>query len=764
MNNIEKILNELYIIDPSFKSQEGEIKNIIQELLKSKPEIKIDENFINRLREQLQLSARLRGAGFQGRHSFWEEVFGKRTGLALAGGLVSLFIVLAIMPVFRQFGTTNIPAGDDIVAVDEEKTITKDDKGGIVVKKDDGAGGEKIVAGFLKFESEKEFRDYLALADSNYYGGMGMGGMVTGMAEMGISMDAKTEMSAPASSAEPERFSGTNVQVKGIDEPDIVKTNGKEIYFSSTGYGYYTRPMPMFESNETIVGDMGILPPEYNQPDTKIIKAFPPAGLAEKGAIKKNGNLLLKDNILVVLENNNNSLSGYDVTSPDSPKEKWAINLKDNNSIVQARLYAGKIYLITNTWINRSNPCPMPLFIQDGKTISIPCLDIYHPQIPISSEAVYNISTIDVATGNITKGISFVGSYNSTIYMSQNAVYVAYSYNGDQFELYYDFFKESENLVPAWMMERFTKVKGYDLSQQAKMAEFETIMNEFRRSLSDDDSLKFENEMTNKMSDYVKKHKRDLTKTDIVKINIDDLKVETIGIVPGSLLNQFSLDEYEKNLRVAVTVGENFLWGARIETENDIYVLDKNLKVVGSAQGLGAGERIYSARFIGDKGYLVTFRQTDPFYVLDLSNPNNPQVKGELKIPGYSSYLDPIAENRILGIGKEGSEVKISLFDVSSPTNPQEVSKYILKEYWSDILNTHHAFLSDEKHKIFFLPGSNGGYVFSYENDSLKLQKAVSDMQAKRALFINDYLYIVGENKIVVLNETDWETVNELVF
>ena len=271
-------------------------------------------------------------------------------------------------------------------------------------------------------------------------------------------------------------------------------------------------------------------------------------------------------------------------------------------------------------------------------------------------------------------------------------------------------------------------------------------------------------EMTNKMSDYTKKHKRDLTKTDIVKINIDDLKVETIGIVPGSLLNQFSLDEYEKNLRVAVTVGENFLWGARIETENDIYVLDKNLKVVGSAQGLGAGERIYSARFIGDKGYLVTFRQTDPFYVLDLSNPNNPQVKGELKIPGYSSYLDPIAENRILGIGKEGSEVKISLFDVSSPTNPQEVSKYILKEYWSDILNTHHAFLSDEKHKIFFLPGSNGGYVFSYENDSLKLQKAVSDMQAKRALFINDYLYIVGENKIVVLNETDWETVNELVF
>ncbi|MEA3560689.1 MAG: beta-propeller domain-containing protein, partial [Candidatus Omnitrophota bacterium] len=94
-----------------------------------------------------------------------------------------------------------------------------------------------------------------------------------------------------------------------------------------------------------------------------------------------------------------------------------------------------------------------------------------------------------------------------------------------------------------------------------------------------------------------------------------------------------------------------------------------------------------------------------------------PELKGELKIPGYSSYLHPINKDRILGMGKEGSKVKVSLFDVELASNPKEADKYILDEYWSDVLNTHHAFLLDAKHKIFFLPGHKGGYIFSYEKN-----------------------------------------------
>ena len=108
--------------------------------------------------------------------------------------------------------------------------------------------------------------------------------------------------------------------------------------------------------------------------------------------------------------------------------------------------------------------------------------------------------------------------------------------------------------------------------------------------------------------------------------------------------------------------------------------------------------------------------------------------------------------------------MKISLFDVSSASNPKESDKYILEESWSEVLSTHHAFLLDSKHEIFFLPGSKGGYIFSYKNDKLQLAKAVSQTSVKRAIYINDYLYIISETGITVLNELDWQQVNELTF
>ena len=225
------------------------------------------------------------------------------------------------------------------------------------------------------------------------------------------------------------------------------------------------------------------------------------------------------------------------------------------------------------------------------------------------------------------------------------------------------------------------------------------------------------------------------------------------------------MDEYENHLRVATTVGQNrnfFTFGSgQSESENDVYILDSDLSTKSSVQGMGLTERIFAVRFVQDKGYVVTFRQIDPFYVLDLSNPSNPVLEGELKIPGFSSYLHPIDKDTIIGIGRENSQVKISLFDVSDPTNPQEADKYMLDEHWSEIQNTHHAFLLDDKFSIFFLPGGQGGYVFSYDG-GLSLTKAISGLQARRALFINDYLYVIGNDKIVVLNETDWQRVNEL--
>ena len=180
---------------------------------------------------------------------------------------------------------------------------------------------------------------------------------------------------------------------------------------------------------------------------------------------------------------------------------------------------------------------------------------------------------------------------------------------------------------------------------------------------------------------------------------------EASGFVRGFVLNQFSMSEHDGRLRVATT--ETPLWwgGApREESESFVSVLEQrgsDLAEVGRVGGLGRGERIYSVRFIGDRGYVVTFRQTDPLYTIDLSNPQAPRVRGELKILGYSAYLHPISDDLLIGVGQDATEqgrtlgTQVSLFDVSDPANPRRLhSARVAGEYSSsEAEHDHHAFL-----------------------------------------------------------------------
>ena len=169
-----------------------------------------------------------------------------------------------------------------------------------------------------------------------------------------------------------------------------------------------------------------------------------------------------------------------------------------------------------------------------------------------------------------------------------------------------------------------------------------------------------------------------LYSTEILKFDISGDKIiyKTKGKVPGTALNQFSVDEYNGYLRIATTNG-NFQ-----NAKNNLYVLDSEMVIVGMIEGLAKGETIKSVRFMGDTGYVVTFEQTDPLFVIDLTNPEKPEVLGELKIPGFSNYLHPVTENYLLGIGVNGDEdgakngMKVSLFDVSDKKNPKEVAKF----------------------------------------------------------------------------------------
>jgi hypothetical protein len=164
------------------------------------------------------------------------------------------------------------------------------------------------------------------------------------------------------------------------------------------------------------------------------------------------------------------------------------------------------------------------------------------------------------------------------------------------------------------------------------------------------------------------------------------------GGVDGHLLDQFAMSEHDGVLRVASTKGPP--WGNG--TESGVSVLkrtDTALAQIGYVGGMGKGERLYSVRFAGTKGYAVTFRQTDPFYTLDLTDPTNPRVVGELKIPGFSSYLHPIGGDLVIGVGQEGSGAKVSVFDVHDPSAPVEVAKWTLPNSQNTAGWDHHAFL-----------------------------------------------------------------------
>ena len=573
------------------------------------------------------------------------------------------------------------------------------------------------------FSSPEEFKEYLMKSSefSSFYT------VSYTVRKAEVVVDSK---SVGETQTMPERYSETNVQVKGIDEPDIVKTDGVSIYYS---------PYPWLRY---LVYPGGI----HYQGETMIFRAFPPTNLSKTGEISDSGNLLLYENVLVVLSYD--SINAYNV---ETQEKVWSADI--NGSYVDARLLDGKLYLVTRSGLNFAEPCPIRPLSVDGKVIEVTCGRIYHPTVPVTVDTTYTVMKLDAKTGEVENSISFVGSSGHTVvYMSENAIYVTYNSFADPARLTYQFISENPDLVPEWVKEKIEKLMDYDISSRAKQVEIMYILEQLRASMNEEERLKFENEYYNRWENFTKKHSRETEKTYIAKFSVQ-LEAEAINSVPGRLLNQFSLDEYDGYLRVATTVGGD---------ENDLYVLDDNLDIVGKIQGFGLEERIYSVRFDGDVGFIVTFRQTDPFFVLDLSNSENPEIVGELKIPGFSSYLHRIDEKTVLGIGMEDGNVKISLFDISDLTNPVERDRYILQEYWSEVMSNHHAFLLDKEHGVFFLPAGQNGYVFSY-GDGLRLVKAVKG-NAVRAIYIDDYLYVIGPEEIKVYDENSWERVAELKF
>lgn len=212
------------------------------------------------------------------------------------------------------------------------------------------------------------------------------------------------------------------------------------------------------------------------------------------------------------------------------------------------------------------------------------------------------------------------------------------------------------------------------------------------------------------------------TQTEILKLHYEDGVITGIaaGSVEGYVNDSFSLNEYQGYLRIVTTsYDENY------NESNGLYILDPNLKLVGAIRDLAPGETVRSARFVGNTGYFVTFRQTDPLFSVDLSDPAVPKVLGNLKVSGFSSYLHFYSENLLLGLGYEADEntgattgLKLSMFDISDPANVTEVDKLVINGItWCDSLNDYKSILMDPEKNIFGFSCDNRYLVFSYDEE-----------------------------------------------
>ena len=263
-----------------------------------------------------------------------------------------------------------------------------------------------------------------------------------------------------------------------------------------------------------------------------------------------------------------------------------------------------------------------------------------------------------------------------------------------------------------------------------------------------------------------------VTDTQIRKVSYQDghLKVLAKGTVPGYINDSFSIDEYGGNLRVVTTD----------ERDNGLYILGPDLEELGSIENLAKDEQVYSARLMGDTGYFVTFRNTDPLFSVDLSDPEDPQVLGELKIPGFSEYLHPYGDGLLLGIGMDADEetgatggMKLSMFDVSDPANVQEKDTFVMENVYSgDVLYDYRAALVDPERNLIGFSAYDGAreryYVFSYDRESgftCRMEARVSGAgySAARGLYIGDVLYVVKGNIIEMYRMEDYKKTGDLI-
>lgn len=553
-----------------------------------------------------------------------------------------------------------------------------------------------------------------------YYGTAEMAGAVDDAAP--VPSAAPQEAGSNSGTAASPDYSGTNVQVAGIDEGDIVKTDGKYIYVLSASElkivktaGAESRLISSTKVGEDYVYDdstsesVSKTPIELYVAGDRVVVV---SGYYRWQSWEGSDGVWTYDEDQVVY------LDIYNVSDPAAPRLEHSLG--QDGYTIASRMVDGNVYLVTG--YNVYDPVEgqpetfVPCVYDDADKSLVEARDIVIP--PGISGTSYTVASVfDIENGSRSATQTLLGGGN-TVYMNENSLYVARSvYDSTQSDPY---------------MDGVYTVVDYKDRARVEISRFD--------------------------------------------ISGGGLSLGATGSVDGYLVNQFAMDEYKGNLRVVTTLSgnnysiytdermgfENWVQGDDYAATNSLYVLDSGMNLIGSITGLAETEHVYSVRFDGDIGYFVTFWQTDPLFAVDLSDPRSPSVLSALKIPGFSEYLHVYGEGRLLGLGMEADEetgvtdgMKLTMFDTSDPANVSEKWTLKLSSNWSEALYNHKAILVSPEKNLIAFPVDSGYDVYGYSDENGFQLRGHFDTDEwsyyMRGLYIDNYIYICSDFGVTIV-------------
>ncbi len=672
-----------------------------------------------------------------------------------------------------------------------------------------------------KFSSVQEIREFLrSSAYNSNYNQFGWSDF-SGRADIGMIESSKGEvppMSAPVPApvekgipaAVPASISGnpgisdyskTNIQVEGVDEADFVKNDGKYIY--------------ALAQNKLVIVD-----------------AVPAADAKILSTIKIDGrprDMFVNDSRLIVFTEDNTDIYVYpeygympvprytprtsaliyDIT--DRKKPEQIANYSINGNYFSSRMIGDYVYFIVKDNAYYNEVVNVPAIKQGSVNIISP--DVYYFDNPEQNYVFHTIASINIKSDKGINAKSFMMGYSDNMYVSENNIYITYRknlpvsyYEAEREERFYNIVVPQ---LPEDVQDKINAIKNSKLNSYEKWDNISSILEEAYNRMDEKEKQNYTKNVEKAIEEYEVKIAQEREKTVIQKIKIDkgDIEYKTKGEIPGSLLNQFSMDESGDYFRVATTT--QFWTKGNSMQYNNVYVMNNDLNIAGKLEKIAPDERIYSTRFIGNRLYMVTFKRMDPLFVIDLSSPKSPKILGKLKIPGFSDYLHPYDDNHIIGIGKETGDnewggvsikgVKLSLFDVSDVEKPKQIAVYEVGKEGTDseALRDHKAFLFDKKKNLLVIPireieGKEqydsrygyymqkvwqGAYVFGITpEDGFKLRGKISHINdyeeqqyywdspnaVRRSLYIGDMLYTVSARKIMMNSLNNITEINSI--